>query len=225
MNTDVLLYPEPKRPLEILDEITNLLAKLPFVSHIDVFGSLARGGWDRWSDIDLIVATQTQAQFWQVWKTLHAAKPIVHHHPLSKADPTGVHILGNIFADESPLNCIDLNLFTQATYQNLDNLERFGILKSMHHQEVAAATHANDALVEQILTPEEKVISVALHFTKKSLKQVLRGQPAQDVLKHRTDHLRTTMQRYSFDHEVVGGNIGQVAHMYLAMAETALKMD
>ena len=44
-------------------ELKDCFVQLPFVRHILVFGSLARGQTDRWSDMDMILVTENRFQF------------------------------------------------------------------------------------------------------------------------------------------------------------------
>lgn len=53
-----LLYPDPGRPPRLAEDIARVMWNLVFVRGVAVFGSLATGRADRWSDIDVLVACE-----------------------------------------------------------------------------------------------------------------------------------------------------------------------
>jgi predicted nucleotidyltransferase/metal-responsive CopG/Arc/MetJ family transcriptional regulator len=218
------VYPDATRLTALFEEIKVILAQLSFVSHIYVFGSLARQESDRWSDIDMVVVTRTYQQFWDTWQHLHNVKPVLHHHPFSEVEPIGAHALGNVFVDEAVFHCLDLNFLTTYEHQTPRAMERFGHLEMVynHPNEVRSSTQDHRHF-RQTLTPDEQKIATSLHFTKKNIKRVLRGQPAHDELRKFADSLRILMQVYSFDYQVVGGELGKVAQTYLLIADDVLR--
>jgi len=217
------IYPLENRPKTLQQDIVQLLAELDYVQAIYSFGSLLGDGWDRWSDIDLIVITSCHAGFYSLKRTLHQAKPIRHHHPLLPAEPNGHHLLGVIFEDESVFHCVDLNLFTPDEVADRQALERFGAIQLVYKaSELPVVVEACDEFSSQRLTAEEEQISVGIHFTKKHIKRVMRGQPAIDELRKWSDYLRETMRDYSENYQVVGGNIGWIAYRYLGIADDIL---
>lgn len=218
-------YPDATRPATLIDEIKAILTQLPFISHIYVFGSLARREADRWSDIDMLVVTQTHQQFWDAWQHLHSAKPILHHHPFSEVEPIGGHVLGNVFIGESVFHCLDLNFLTTEEHQTHGVGERFGHLEMVYYNldDLPLASTQDRRPFQQTLTSDEEKISIGIHFTKKHIKKVLRGQPAHDELQKFADGLSVLMQDYSFDYQVVGGKIGEVAEAYLWIADYILR--
>ena len=219
-----LISPNPKRLQTLLTEIVDIVSNLSFVKHIYVFGSLVGDGWDRWSDIDMIIVTQCQSQFWDVWTTLNAEKPILHHHPLSRAEPSGVHILGNVFVDEAIFHCLDLNFFTMVEWEKPETSDRFGAMRELYHDvTVRKTSHDNKTCVTQELTLDEQQISIHIHFTKKAIKRILRRQENFTDLQKHTNQLKVIMQNYAFDYQVTGGNIGSVAKTYLSIADYLLK--
>ena len=223
MPTD-LIYPASDRPPALLTEITEIIARLSFVKHIYVFGSLVGDDWDRWSDIDMIVVTQFQSQFWNVWETLNSAKPIVHHHPLTYGDISGAHMLGNVFVDDAVFHCLDLNFFTMVEWEKPETSDRFGAMRELYHDaRVRKINHDNQACVTQELALGEQQISIHIHFTKKAIKQILRGRENFTDLQKYTNQLKIIMQKYTFDYQVTGGNIGSVAKTYLSIADYLLK--
>ncbi len=221
-----LVYPDAERLQAIVSIVTHCLSALPYVTHIDVFGSLARGDADRWSDIDLIVVTRKKADFLRCLQTLHNTKPILHHNPLSQADPNGYHALGCVFVDESVFHCVDLNFFTREEYTKPETTRRFGARRTLYSAHTAVSQKGDSdgepSTDTQTLTADEQRIAVAIGFTKKNAKKVLRGEEAHDNLKRFARTLTQTMQDYPVDYRVVGGNIGIVAGHYVTIAETLL---
>ncbi len=218
-----LLAPDAERLHEFLIELTSIFSSIAYVSRVYTFGSMARGDWDRWSDIDLLVVTLAEGQFRTVWEALHAARPVVHHHPFSAAEPSGAHALGNVFEGESVFHCLDLNLMTQDDADAPGALARFGPLQELYRATSADPADAIDHMpFLQELTPEEEAISVNMHFTKKNVKRLLRGQDVRAEVQKHAALLRTRMSRHLRDYRVAGGNIGYVAHTYLAIADELL---
>lgn len=220
--TDELLYPDPARPQTLMQEITTHLAKLPYVERIFVFGSLARQESDRWSDIDMLVVTPDQAQFCLVWEALNQAKPVIHHHPLT-IQSSGRHALGNVFVGESVFHCLDLNFMTRADAQVFGSLDRFSTLIEVYAGEAQQLDGENGDCTSQELTPDEERIAYAMHFTKKNLKRMLRGSPDPEELRRYLIILKQTMQDYPADYRTTGGQIGQVAHAYIRLAEELIR--
>lgn len=218
------LYPDADRPRSLMQEIRLIVSGLSFVSHIYLFGSLVRGEDDRWSDIDMLVVTQTYTQFVDVWRCLNDAKTILHHHPFTIADPAGGHALGNVFVGEAVFHCLDLNFLTLEEYRDPSMVERFGRLDEVYINADVSSTAGQvvPGDFQQALTKDEERISFSMHFTKKHLKKVLRGQAAHHDLERSAERLRLVMQDYSADYEVVGGRIGQIAQAYLMMADEVL---
>lgn len=219
-----LVYPDAARPLALMEEVKAVLTQLLCVSHLYLFGSLAENRWDRWSDVDMLVVTPTKQHIWEIWGVLHQAKPVLHHHPLSAAEPFGVHILGNVFVGESVFHCLDLNFLTLEEYHTPGAMARFNAAKELNRSSASlSATVEEKSLLMQELTADEEQLSVAIHFTKKNIKKILRGYPTYDELQKFATHLRTLLENYSVDYEVVGGKIVKVAEAYLTIAAHLLE--
>jgi len=56
-----------------LNEIVNIASKIQGVTGILLFGSLARGDYDEYSDYDLLVLFENKALMWQSWDELFQA--------------------------------------------------------------------------------------------------------------------------------------------------------
>ncbi len=216
-----LLNPSPDALVDLVLWVTDLLTGLPFVHEIRCFGSFARGNWDCWSDIDLLVVTDTRDQFLDLLGHLEAIRPIVHrNHFVAFPDSGGAHILGILFAGCSVFHCVDLNLYTFEEARMLGRLDRFGSMKVLYRVESQpTAIEARSLVVSEPEDPGEATIKVAIHFTKKAAKQVLRGIDAQADLRHHASALRQIMNAYPPDLVIGGRQIGLLAQSYLEIAQ------
>lgn len=197
------------------------------VQRVLVFGSFAREQSDRWSDIDILVVTTNRGQFREVFSGLAEYKPIVWRGRfVPQVQPFGGNILGIVFDGESVFHNVDLNFMTLAEYHKPDALNRFGVLKELYAS--AAPISAADNRDIPTAEPEHSDnwrIFEAFHFTKKAIKQILRGAAAYDELHQRSDQLRRILNDYAPDVKTPFGKIGWLAHEYLAMAETLLQKN
>lgn len=221
------LQPSPDALKRLLDDATHALTQAAYVRKIMVFGSFARGTWDRWSDIDLLVVTETRPQFLDVLRRIEAFKPILHrNHFVAQIESAGGHVLGMTFQGESIFHCIDLNLLTVHEYQNDDALERFGLMKTLYtsDQPMPAGVADKTAVKSELENPDEARIKVGVHFTKKTVKKVLRGDTNLDDLRQRAATLKQVMAAYPADLVIDGRQVGRLAHAYLDIAARLLQM-
>jgi predicted nucleotidyltransferase len=226
---DVLaeLFPDPARNRRLLTDIIGICTALPYVQRLISFGSFARGEPDRWSDIDLIVVTVNRAQFWSVFTCIAQSKPILHRSYFTpQVEPSGGRVLGMVFENESVFHNVDLNFMTRNEYASLETLMRFGVMRELYVSSARLSDADCDVLPNAELEhPDDRRISVGLHFTKKAIKQVLRGQMVYEELQQRSRYLRDILEDYAYDVATPYGKIGQVAHQYLEMAEQLLLED
>lgn len=219
------LTPDPQRLLNLRDAIHTILVALPYVARLYHFGSLMRGDWDCWSDIDVLVVTQTRRQFRMAYNALCEQKQIIHRSPfVPQVEPAGGYVLGNVFAGESVFHCLDLNFLTLAEHDSPVAFTRFGELTQVYHSDVPIIEDTGDLLPAEAETLDEAHINYGIHFTKKAVKRMLRSQSAQDDLQKFAAVLRTTMRDYPADYATPTGAIGQVAWAYLTIAGKLLKM-
>lgn len=221
-----LLYPAAEALITLRQDVTAILAALPVVTNVLCFGSMARGAWDRWSDIDLIAVIATQGHFLDVLTALEAAKPILHrNHFVATAAPAGGHVLGIIFQGASVFHCVDLNLLTANDYADETAIARFGPmipLYAAHHPERAPSSTTDTAPASEVEDVVEAQLKVGLHFTKKAAKRVLRGQPAHADLERYAAQLRQSMRTHPPDLVINGRQIGALVQTYLTIAERLL---
>jgi predicted nucleotidyltransferase len=218
-----LLYPSADAVLALLDEVTRVLVQSSLVRTIMCFGSVARGTPDRWSDIDLIVVTDTRRAFVDVLDCLQQHKPIVHRNQfVPYAEPSGGHILGILFEGCSVFHCIDLNLLTWQEYTAAELLARFGVTKEIYHSAVVVMPEHDTEIAAEEEDPTEAEIKWRVHFTKKLIKKVLRGENRRDELAKYAALLRDVMRDYPADLMIAGRRIGYLATTYLQMADRLL---
>jgi predicted nucleotidyltransferase len=221
-----LVYPDPERLPVLMSEIQYLLTQLVFVRHIFVFGSFARGSFDQWSDIDMIVVAETRQQFKAAFDHLDRHKPTLHHSPfVPLTEPCGGYILGNVFADESVFHCLDLNFLTLAEYQSAKALDRFGQLKVLYENPHAfvPAESVDDEILSIPETEAEKRISIAQHFTKKAIKKLLRKTGTRDELVQWSNQLKMVRHDHPDGLISVNGDVGWLADRYIEIADFLLE--
>ena len=220
-----LAYPDKQASLRIIEELTILFAQFDFVSHIFLFGSYARGSWDRWSDIDFLLVTGGGfAQQWQLFTALQRQKAVLHHHTFTpKVEPCGAHVLGIVFRNESVFHNLDLNFLSVTEFESQKNLARFGQLKRLYFSnncqtKIDEVTHVPDFAID----PQERKIGNRLHWTKKAIKQTLRQKSAPTELQRQLLLLDEMMKTYPEDKPMLGGNICQLARIYLEIGHLLL---
>lgn len=227
MNDPDTLQPLPDALKRLFGDVTDTLTQAEYVRKIMCFGSVARGTPDRWSDIDLLVVTETRPQFLDVLRCIETVKPILHrNHFVAHMEPAGGHVLGMTFQGESVFHCIDLNLLTSQEYQTDTALKRFGVIKTLYtsDQPMTAAIVDETSVESEVEDPHEARIKVAVHFTKKAVKKVLRGEADLEDLRQRSAALQQVMADYPSDLMINERHIGRLAHAYLNIAARLLQM-
>src|SRR5690606_3224293 len=108
-STEALLYPYVTTPRRIALDLVDALAASPAVSRVVLFGSLADGRNDGWSDIDALCVVEGEDGPWQAAAALRRAMPLRWHGRFSSAQPpSGRHwLLG-----ESVFHSVDLSFGT-----------------------------------------------------------------------------------------------------------------
>lgn len=80
---DELIHPYASAPPRIALDVAEALASCGVVSRVTLFGSLASGTHDGWSDIDLMCVTPGRAGAWEAARLLRAAIPLRWYGPFS----------------------------------------------------------------------------------------------------------------------------------------------
>ncbi|MCP4427106.1 MAG: nucleotidyltransferase domain-containing protein [Chloroflexi bacterium] len=221
MSISDLVYPDETAPARLLEELTGFFAQFPVINQILTFGSMARGGWDRWSDVDLLVVTHGgSGQQWRLFNRLRQYKPILHHHPFVLMEPSGGFIPGIAFEDESVFHLLDLNFISLSEFQSPGALERFSPMRNLFVSNVNNPESDECPPYKPIAeNQDEKRIGMGLHWVKKAVKQVLRGSDNYDKLVKTSTHLKEIMADFPKDILTPGGNICQLARRYVEIAD------
>lgn len=218
-----LVYPDQNALARLLKELTEFFAQFPSVNRIFIFGSMARGNWDRWSDIDLLIVTRaSSAQQWEIFDSLCQSKPILHHHAFIAMKPSGGFVPGIVFEDESVFHMLDLNFVSLAQYQSPQALARFGKFRELFTagEDCLELERENGTCFKPpIENPDEQRIGAGIHWTKKAVKKSLRGSDNIDELVTTSAHLKEIMLDFPEDKTMPGGNICHLARQYIKIAD------
>ena len=98
-----LLEPEMDRPETLAFERGSFFGGFRCVEGCFVFGSLARGEWDRWSDIDILLTLgQCEDCYWRLFAALCQWHHVIYHGRVETAvQPAGGCVLGIVLEGES----------------------------------------------------------------------------------------------------------------------------
>ena len=233
-----LAHPNVNAASRLMQETTDHFASYPFVNHVLLFGSFARGESDRWSDVDMLVVTNGgTSQQWQLFDGLRQHKPILHHHIFTPhAEPAGGNVLGIVFKNESVFHNLDLNFMSLTQFSLQNSLDRFGPTKKLYASNshnmsfprrrestnlasLDTHPHTHDMLV---ISSDETRIGMGIHWTKKAIKRVLRGDGNIDELIKAFARLKEIMQDSPKDMPTSRGNICRVARTYIKIADQVL---
>lgn len=80
---DDLVYPYASAPPRIALDVAEALARCAAVSRVTLFGSLASGTHDGWSDIDVMCVTPGQTGAWEAIELLRESMPLRWHGPFA----------------------------------------------------------------------------------------------------------------------------------------------
>jgi len=146
-----------ERHISDLNEIVNAVSKIQGVIGILLFGSLARGDYDEYSDYDLLVLFENKASMWQSWDELFQAvgdlKLNLHMIPetleeLKTANPIFLNELfkhSRVLFARSPLEVflkpVKLNSFCLISYDmsGLSYRDKMKIIYSLYRKGGAGA--------------------------------------------------------------------------------------
>ncbi len=114
---DGLLNPYVTTPPRIADEIVNAVAAVPGARAIALFGSLAAGSHDGFSDVDMIVGHDGAAgTAWTCADALRLAKPVRYYRRFTGvAQPSGRYW----FDGESPFHQVDVSFYPLEEYERV----------------------------------------------------------------------------------------------------------
>jgi hypothetical protein len=218
-----ILFGDPRSPLLLQQDFTAYLARSSTVERVLLFGSLARGEWDRWSDVDLIVVTAARSRFTDTIEVIHAYKQILHHNPFEPhAQLGGGHLLGVIFTDQSPLQNVDVNFFSLTELESPDALARFGKVQEIYNAGRAVIGAEEELIYSAPERPDDLPIRNGIHFVKKAAKKLMRGQGTKADLQRYTDTLKSVLASYPDGIVVPEGDVYRLAEMYVEIADSLL---
>ncbi|KAA3664523.1 MAG: nucleotidyltransferase domain-containing protein [Chloroflexi bacterium] len=219
------LQPDANRLESLLKEIVYQFSQNDVIHKIFAFGSFARGDWDCWSDLDLLVITFQNLTLAQWLSLVSSYKPILHRSNfVPQVEPAGGFLLGITFEGESVFHKLDLNFMTVDEHLHIENLDRFGKLKLLYEslellQPVASV--AFEPELEAPLERQEQQIEHAVHWTHKAIKAVMRGQPSHDKLATCASKLAEFAEQAK-DISSKRGDISAIANFYLKIADKIL---
>jgi hypothetical protein len=114
---DALLNPYVTTPRRIADEIVDALVAVPGVQAIALFGSLAAGTHDGFSDIDMLVGHDgSPGVAWACAAAVRVAKPVRFYRSFTGVEqPSGRYW----FDGESPFHQVDVSFYAADAYERV----------------------------------------------------------------------------------------------------------
>lgn len=218
---DRLPMPDVDGPKRIAGEITAALRSAPCVLAIALFGSLAEGRADAWSDVDMLVACENvEATKWSVAAALRRSKEVLFYRPFTSAQqPSGRYW----FVGESPFHKIDISFDSMEDYEAL--LQGGGRLgHNIIAHEVFRRSCPSLPSVEvvparpQVISDWEKEIGNYIYQSLRSLKRCFRGEDDTRGF----EELQAAADQLSRDAVMAGGMIGELVHSVAGMAGNLL---
>jgi len=223
------LQPAADGPQRIASEIAAALASLADIRRIALFGSLAEGRADRWSDVDMVVACQgCDVTQWAAAAEIRRAKPVLFYQTFSAAEqPSGRYW----FEGESPFHKLDISFYPLATYEAMRNgsmpREHPMILKEIYAAQPQNGTPALAVAASPLSVDAREMRIKRCHVPlMNSLRSRLRGRDlypnSSAELAEKTRELRSRLEGVRKDTVAAGGRIGQLAWRLVEMAELLL---
>ncbi len=212
--------PDPEGPQRLAREICAALARLPFVRAVTLFGSLADGRADRWSDVDMLVACEdVERTCWLAAGAIRSAKPVLFYRVFTLAEqPAGRYW----FADECPFHKVDVSFHSAAEHQvGYRETRRLGTgialleMPLPERREPAAHPTVLPAPCLEIGDQESRV-GAEIRRVQDSLKAFLRGSEEPSVCLAKVDVLRSLLAQAGAD--AAGGRMVALGNALLRWA-------
>jgi hypothetical protein len=207
---------------QLAEKIVKLLAPMPEVKAISLFGSLAEDRADCWSDVDMHVACATEAGRWAAAAAIRAGKPVEFYRTFTGGvQPSGRYW----FTDESPFQKIDVSFFTVDEYQAMQAhpvVLRYPItLKEIYTRPDTAASEMLSVMEPSSLdfTAEETEIGRWVYRLSLSAKARARGKADGQYLEDDIAGLQTVYGDRPPDFVTGSGQLGRLVARILAYAE------
>ena len=169
---DELIYPYSSAPPRIALDVAEALARCPAVSRVTLFGSLASGTHDGWSDIDVMCVTPGRAGAWEAVGALREAMPLRWYGPFADLpQPSGRYWPYG----ESLFHSVDLSFRTAEAYARVLEEGLGGVEVTVHDLlwREAEPSRGTGAGVQP--DSGEYGFTHALYVTTKAMKEYLRG--------------------------------------------------
>ncbi|MCP5094890.1 MAG: nucleotidyltransferase domain-containing protein [Chloroflexi bacterium] len=215
-----------KSPIILRDRLVQHLAQFALIQKIYTFGSFARADWDAWSDIDLLLIASRNPTMSELLDNLSSFQILMHRSNFAaQVQPAGGFLLGVLFDGESIFHNLDLNFMTMTQHSTFQNLERFGKLELLYENTEKAIPSTFDVerqYDDYSLVQHEQQLEYAIHWTKKAVKRVLRGDTETEEL-HQTSAnlgqlLSTPNEQWS-----ARGDVCKVAQTFFNIAKELLE--
>jgi len=171
-STEALLYPYVTTPKRIALDLVDALAGCPAVSRVAIFGSLANGEHDGWSDIDALCAVEGEDGSWQAAAVLRRAMPLRWHGLFSDvAPPSGRHwLLG-----ESVFHSIDLSYLSTGVFEHTlaDGIRGHALIADVRLDRAGAVSRGRPS---PGVVSEDYAFTHALYIATKAMRDYLRAR-------------------------------------------------
>jgi len=222
----MLHSPDTAGPERIMREVTAALVRLPFVHAVSVFGSLANGRADCWSDVDMVVAcNEVETSKWLAATEIRAAQPVLCYREFSAVEqPAGRYW----FEGESPFQRLDVSFHTVEEhlggYRDSRGMADCGEFRAVY------VRGANSSPLVSSLGPfprlhissRETEIGKWIHRLFNSLKAQFRGQDRSEEVAGRAAGLRASLGEMTRESSLDSGRIGFLAYQLLDIADQLL---
>jgi len=167
----------------IMGDLIAALSTLTCVRRIDSFGSVATGGADQWSDLDLFVSCEApERTAWLAAAAIRSSKPVAFYRTFASVpQPSGRYW----FDGESPFNRLDVSFCSPAEHEAVCRSGVNGGHPVTLHPEYVARLPADPSADEGLrppagrvdVSPRETAIGRLLYIHLEAAKKQLRGQP------------------------------------------------
>jgi hypothetical protein len=217
-----LLNGDPAAAARVAGEVVAALGGLPFVRSVALFGTLADGTADAWSDVDMLVACGNCGETcWAAAEAIRMAKPVLFYRPFSTVpQPSGRYW----FAGESPFHRLDVSFLGIEDYEKqVSDPVLIGHALTIREVELPP----NRCLARTVcvaptpldISGKEAEIGSWVVRMGNSIKAIMRARTPATPLAVAAEGLGAALDGVARDAVMGGGAIGVVAHQFLDMAQ------
>jgi predicted nucleotidyltransferase len=209
----------------ILQEIVDALSSVPSVRAIGVFGSLAYGTADRFSDIDMMVGCDNlPSTKWMAGDAIRSAKRVLYYREFGKVEqPAGRYW----FCDESPFHKLDVSFHTMEEYLDILRKQYYIghdiVFREIYHLD---ATRHRDTIsnirLPLSIGPAEQEIGLWIYRLIERTKACMRGSQAMDDLISTRDSLTNKLRNLSSEAVIAGGDIHSLVQRILEITDQVI---